>query len=293
MNPKIGFLNPPVKLKSFKNDLAPIGFFLDIFSSELFEIPVMPIPMRIDNLTNGIATFFIIPDFTKLNILLERLDLVFDFYSFITQGIHNLIIYAKRKYKEITYRTLPKELIIKWFENSLNLTAEILSLKQDFTFITSEFLKIYSKIEKKQIEINSKDYYIVLTDYCEVNIKYFRDRIENNQIKIFEKGVLKTVELYKEKRSKYYPELIPIEVKNLKMNKVNKLTFVPYLIYDDILDCFTYNKKLLDDAELKPLNMTTWKNYGIINKRSNIDNSKYNYNLKNFNLKNIKLEILL
>ena len=31
MSPKPLFLNPPLKLKSYKNDLAPIGFFFDIF----------------------------------------------------------------------------------------------------------------------------------------------------------------------------------------------------------------------------------------------------------------------
>ncbi|KKL99533.1 hypothetical protein LCGC14_1813490, partial [marine sediment metagenome] len=51
MSSKHSFFNAPVKLKSYKKDLAPIGFYFDIFATEIFKIPVMPVPMRIDKLT--------------------------------------------------------------------------------------------------------------------------------------------------------------------------------------------------------------------------------------------------
>ena len=101
MSPKFGISNPPAKLKSFKNDLAPVGFNFDIFPTDIFKIPIMPIPMRIDKTSNGRATFFIIPDLLKLDSFLETLDLVFNFESFLIEGLKNLIIYSKKKYKEI------------------------------------------------------------------------------------------------------------------------------------------------------------------------------------------------
>ena len=148
MSPKFGISSPPAKLKSFKNDLAPVGFYFDIFPTNIFKIPIMPIPMRIDKMSNGRATFFIIPDLFKLDSFLETLDLVFNFESFLIEGLKNLILYSKKKYKEITYRTLTLEPLTNWFENSLNLKTEIPSLIEDFTFLLSEYLKMFAIIEK-------------------------------------------------------------------------------------------------------------------------------------------------
>ena len=65
MSPKPLFLNPPLKLKSYQNDLAPLDFFFDKFITDLFKIPITPIPMRIDKLTNGQLTLFLSPDKDK------------------------------------------------------------------------------------------------------------------------------------------------------------------------------------------------------------------------------------
>ena len=288
MSPNLGISSPPPKLKSFKNDLAPVGFTFDIFPINIFKIPIMPIPMRIDKISNGRATFFIIPDLFKLDSFLETLDLVFNFESFLIEGLKNLILYSKKIYKEITYRTLSLESLTNWFENSLNLKTEIPSLIEDFTFLLLEYLKMFDTIENEGITINSKEYTARLSEYCEINIKFFKERIEGNKIQITEKGALKTVKLYREKKEKYYPDIISIGVENRKKNKINKLTFVPYLIYDDILDCFAYNKQLLDNNEKKTIDLRLWKEMGIINKRSNINKTQ-----KSFNLKNLKLGILL
>lgn len=293
MSPKFGISSPPTKLKSFKNDLAPVGFYFDIFPTGIFKIPIMPIPMRIDKISNGRATFFIIPDLFKLDSFLETLDLVFNFESFLIEGLKNLINYSKNKYKDITYRTLSLESLTNWFENSLNLKTEIPSLIEDFTFLLSEYLKMFAIIENEDITINSQEYTVRLSEYCDINIKFFKERIEGNKIQITEKGALKTVKLYREKKEKYYPDVISIDVGNIKKNKINKLTFVPYLIYDDILDCFAYNKKLLDNNEKKTIDLTFWKDMGIINIRSNINKTQKCFNLKNFNLNNLKLERLL
>jgi hypothetical protein len=293
MCPKLGVASPPAKLKYYKNDLAPTGFYFDIFSTDLFRSPIMPLPMRIDRLTNGEATFFIIPNLNTLDLTLKELDLGFDLTKFYIEGLKNLITYAKRKYKEITYRELSFATLLKWFDSSINLESEIPSLSQDFYFLISEYLKIYADIENESIQIGTKEYLLRNLNYCESNLKYFKGKIENNKIQIIERGQLKEVSLYREKKGKYYPDIIPIEVENKKKNKVNKLTFVPYLIYDDLLDCFAYNKKLLDGEDQAPIDIIIWKNKGIINKRSNIEKTNQDFYIKNFKLSKITLEHLL
>ena len=200
MTPKHFFSSPQAKLKSFKKDLAPIGFYFDIFATEIFKIPVMPIPMRIDKLVNGDPTLFILPDANKLDQLFEKLGLVINFESFFLVGIKNLINFAKKKYKEITLRTLERGSIINWFEKSKMLNAEIPSLTEDFTFIISEFLKMYSNIEKEGLTPKQEDYSADLIQYCEKIINYFQERIEQNIFQIKNKGSIKTVQLYKEKK---------------------------------------------------------------------------------------------
>jgi len=292
MSPKRFFSRTPTKLKSFKRDLAPIGLYFDIFATEIFDIPVIPIPLRIDKLTNGEATFFIIPDIDKLNQLFEKLGLVINFKSFFLDGIKNLILYAKKKYKEITLRTLERESIINWFEKSKMLSAEIPSLTEDFTFIISEFLKMYSNIVKKGLAPNSEDYSVELIQYCEKIINYFQEKIEQNSFQIKEEGLIESVQLYKERKEQYYPEIISINVNNINRNGIKQMNFVPYLIYDDIFETFSYNKKILDEEIQKPFYMNNWKNNSIINKI--IKTNKINYQRqKKFELSDIRLESLL
>ena len=293
MCPKLGVASPPAKLKSFKYDLAPTLFYFDIFSTDLFRTPIMPLPMRIDRLSNGESIFILIPNLNALENTLDELDLSFNLTKFYIEGLKNLIIYGKRKYKEITYRELSFATLLKWFDSSINLESEIPSLRQDFYFLISEYLKFYITIENESIKIGSKEYILKNLDYCETNIKYFKEKIENNKIQIIERGQLKEVKLYREKKGKYYPDIIPIEVEHKKKNKVNKLTFVPYLIYDDLFDCFAYNKKLLDEENQAPIDTMVWNNKGIINKRSNIEKNNQDFSIKNFKLSKISLEHLL
>ncbi len=62
------------------------------------------------------------------------------------------------------------------------------------------------------------------------------------------------------------------------------MEFVPYLIYDDLLDCFFYDKKILTEEKNK-LNYINLRDFNkIIIKKS--DNVKSN---KSFHLKDLKL----
>lgn len=141
MSSKRFFFNPPTKLKAFKNDIAPLGFFFDLIPTKNFKIPIMPVPMRIDKLTNRQPTLFILPDLNSLKNIFQKYHLFINFEQFFLIGLTNLISYAKVKYKEITKRNLKDEIIVQWFEKSKNIKTEIYSLTETFTFIISEFLK--------------------------------------------------------------------------------------------------------------------------------------------------------
>ncbi len=291
MSLKHSFFNAPVKLKSYKKDLAPIGFYFDIFATEIFKIPVMPVPMRIDKLTNGDLTLFIFPDVKNLNKLLKKLNLAFNTKTFFLHGISNLINFAKSEYKKITKRNLKHEIIIKWFENSKVIITEIPSFTELYTYLLLEFLKTFSNIEEKGLNASPEEYTTELILYCDRIIKYAKEKIENNLVLIKVDGSLKTEQLYLEKKGKYYPQIISIPISNLNIKKKAKMSFIPYLIYDDILDIFSYNKKLLHESKQLPLDMTIWKNKGIINKRSKLD--KNYFQQQNFELQKISLDNIL
>ena len=279
-------------MKTYKSDLAPVGFYFDIFTSEIFRIPVMPIPMRIDRLFKGESTFFILPDMIKLNRLINELDLVLNMKSFLLAGIKNLINFAKNKYKEKTFLTLKPETITRWFEKSIELKTNIPSLTDDFTFLFSEFLRFYAYCENQGIDSKNEEYHSELLKYCENVFIYFKERIEQNKFEIENKNTKRIVQLYKEKKDQYYPEIVTVEVNNLKSKK-KKMNFVPYLIYDDILDVFSYNKKLLHEGFKNKINLKIWSVNGIIYKRSNIEKFNPECDLTKFKLEIIDLEHLL
>jgi len=286
-------MTPKKIFKTFKSDLAPVGFYFDIFATEIFKIPIMPIPMRIDKLVKGESTFFILPDITKINRLIDKLALVLNMKSFLLTGLKNLINFAKKKFQEKTLLNLNKEIITRWFENSLALKAEIPSLTKDFTFLISKFLKSYAYCENKCIDYKNEEYHLEHIKYCENVISYFKRRIEGNELQIIHKESKLTVKLYKEKNNQYYPEIVSIDVNDLKNDKKRFMNFVPYLIYDDIIDVFSYNKKLLMENSQNTIDLKIWNNNSIINKRSNIKKDKFGKILKNFELKRFDLEILL
>ena len=272
------------KLKSNKRDISPIGFFFDVLPNDYFKLPIMPTPMRIDKVMNGDPTLFILPDFKKLDELGEKLDFYIDFESFFKVGIANLISFAKVKYNETNYRTLKNEIFRKWFGKSINAIANIPDLNDAFTFLISEFLILYSTIEKKNLTFNSENYCLELVQYCDNMITYFREKIEQNSFKIQRKGELQNVKLYVEKKNKYHPQITSIDILYAKTNRSKKMEFVPYLIYDDILDCFFYDKKILTE-EKKKLNYINLRDFNkiIIKKSNNVKSSK------SFHLKDLKL----
>jgi hypothetical protein len=288
----------PSKLKTFKKDIAPIGFYFDIFSTDIFQIPIFPIPMRIDKLSNGEPTLLIIPNREKLEKVSKRLNLTLNFHRFYEMGISNFLKYSNLKQKELTLRGLNSDKIRKWWQASNNISAFNPDLVESFTFITSQFLKTYSYIDKNNLHpTQDKDEYNNrLAKYCDLVVKYFRNKIEKNIFFIKNEDEFEIKKLYLEKKKKYYPLPIKLTVNDVMTNKTSDMGFVPYLIYDDLLDSFYYNKKLLKNTANDTINLKVYEDNEIINKTSNIDDIRTNSSkieLKNLNLNDLlhKLKI--
>ena len=264
----------PTKLRSNKKEIAVIGLYFDVFDTNLFTIPILPLPIRVDKLTNKEPTCFVHPNFDKLNEISKDLGLTINYETYFLFGIKNFINYAKETYKSITYRSLPKEIIFKWYENSISTVIEIPSLIKDYTFLISEFLKTYSTIENLKISPEEDRYFDELIRYCEKMVNYFKNALESNSIKIKVNQEIKEEKIYTEKKNKYYPLPVYIDVIRENENKMKKMAIVPYLIYDDLIDVFFYNQKMLVERVKIPINMQIYENYGIIIKGSNI--SRYN-----------------
>lgn len=280
------------KLRTFKRDLAPMGFYFDIFSTDIFQIPILPIPMRIDKVSNGKPTLLITPNREKLEKVFKRLNLTINFHLFYIMGIKNFLNYANLKQKELTLRSLDSDKIRKWWEASNNISAFNPDLGESFTFITSQFLKTYSYIDKNNLDpTQDKDEYKnKLIEYCDSIIKYFRNKIEKNIFFIKNEDKIEMEKLYLEGKQKYYPLVIKLPVYDLATNKTSEMGFVPYLIYDDLLDSFYYNKKLLKNTTDDSINLKVYEDNKIINKTSTLDDIRTNSSkieLKEINLKEI------
>ena len=277
------------KLRTYKRDLAPMGFYFDIFSTDIFQIPILPIPMRIDKLSNGEPTLFITPNLEKLEKVFKRLNLTINFHLFYITGIKNLINYANLKQKELTLRGLDSDKIRKWWEASNNISAFNPDLGESFTFITSQFLKTYSYVDKNNLDPtqNKDEYKNILIEYCDSIIKYFRNKIEKNIFFIKNEDKIEKEKLYLERKQKYYPLVIKLPVNDLVTNRTSEMGFVPYLIYDDLLDSFYYNKEILKNTTDDAINLKVYKDNKIIINTDDIRTKSSKIELKIINIKEI------
>ena len=59
-----------------------------------------------------------------------------------------------------------------------------------------------------------------------------------NKIKVEYEGSIKNEEIYFSKRGKYFPRIIPVDIINKRKEEKKIMGFVPYLIYDDLIELF-------------------------------------------------------
>ena len=118
------------------------------------------------------------------------------------------------------------------------------------------------------MDSNDNRYIIELCQYCETMINYFRLRLESNTIQIKVNQEIREEPIYSEdKKKKYYPQPVYIDVtygKPRTQKKPKKKLFIPYLIYDDLIDVFFYNLKMLKEGVKIPINVQVYKHNNII-----------------------------
>jgi len=149
---------------------------------------------------------------------------------------------------------------------------------------------LYSKID---FDKDLEEYHPDLMRYCNTIINFLNEKIENNIIYIENTNIIKTEKLYEERENKYFPNIITIKVYNSNTKKMKEMNFIPYLIYDDLFDSFSYNKKLLLEHNYPLFNLQSWKKNNIINngsKTNEVDSKKL---LKNIDLEKLDLGLIL
>ncbi len=285
--------NPPARLRSPKNDIAPMIFFPDILLSSDFLVPVLPVPMRIDCLTNGLPTLLIMPDFERIaNFRLNDDSLIFNFKTFITIGLRNFVFFGQKKYKEITYRPLDMLLVKKWFTESLALDVKIPTLIDEFTFIIIEFLNLIQKIKGENLDYKDESYVRIIESYSGNMLEHFREKLTKNSFTIYQNGKFETFPIFKEKKGKYFPEIISFNVVN-ERKKSRTMNIVPYLIYDDFIDCYSFNKFTATVEGKKIINLSLFYQYGIIEKGNTFTEPQRIEKLSKFDLKNLSFESIV
>lgn len=147
--------------------------------------------MRIDKLSNGHPTLFIILNMKKLNRQCKKYDVCINSAFFYSIGINNLINFAKVKYREITFTSLHTKKIKNWWNPSKNLFSGCLDLTESFAFIILQFIKTFSYLKINNINLHQEEYTNVLIRYSDTIINYFRSKIENNIFIIKEENKIK------------------------------------------------------------------------------------------------------
>ena len=232
--------NPPPKLKVFHKDIAPVGFYFDIFTTELFQTPILPLPMRIDKLSNGEPTLFIKLDMKKIERISKKFNLCLNLNNFYLMGIRNFVHYARAKIKEITLRPLDGRKVEEWWETSKSLSTIAPDLIETFTFINLNFIETFALIKERNLLPTQEDYTKALLTYCDKIVNFLREKIDANTFTLSTDNEVSTEKLYIEKKKKFYPLIIKIPVYNEMTQRSYQMEFVPYLIYDDLLDVFFF-----------------------------------------------------
>ena len=107
------------KIRSYKQDIAPMGFYFDIFTTSLFQIPILPIPLRIDKVFKAEPSLLILPNQRKLERLFKKFGICINYHLFYKIAIKNLLNYAHSKQVEVAGIKFDDSVLIrKWWKAS-------------------------------------------------------------------------------------------------------------------------------------------------------------------------------
>ena len=309
------FKKTQYKFKSYKSDAAPFFFYIEIFpfNSSLFEFPylkslietiaknpIVPIPMRVDRVNNGISSVMIRPrEDISFKISGDKIAVI-NPYQFLSSGIKNLVYFSEIRSSERFIKSISKEKVISWWEGSRFLYGNLFRLEEDFT----AFLKAYLLTMVKSY-IEEDDIVSAAIQYCQIIEDVCKKRMNHNKILTEIDGEQSIVKMYKKKDATYYkkfkkvselhyhPELIDIEIfdyygegwpkefTSKKSSERKVLKYIPLLFYDDLQECMLLNLKDLEKNEKAILNPSILVENQIINL---INPEDYNENFKNKNI---------
>lgn len=273
------------KFKTYKYDAAPFFFFIDIFPADTADLkqphyieliksiksnPIMPLPMRVDRVYNAEYSILIRPREPISFMIREDLVATINASPFLQFGIEKLLYFTEIRAREKFYKHLSFERARKWWNSTRYLYGNLYSLEKDF----SAFLRAYLQTMVKA-KIEEEDLVKAASEYCQIIIDICNKRIDENSILVQVKGEQRNELLFKVKevivrqkrkkvkKTQYYPELIDIEIFNLKergfpTNKneqnilLNELRskekkYIPILFYDDLLECMLQNLAYLEE----------------------------------------------
>ena len=323
------FKKTQVKFKTYKSDAAPFFFYIEIFpfdmpryispylSSLIKTIeknPVVPIPMRVDRVSNGDLSVIIRPrEPISFQISEDKLAVI-NPYQFLLSGVKNLIYFSEIRSSEKFYKSLSSKNVMSWWEATRFLYGNLNRLEEDF----SSFLRAYLHTMVRSY-VEGDDLMSAAIQYCQIIEDICKKRMEQNRILVEIDGEESALKLYKEKTQTYYkklkkvsekqyhPELVDIEIINYSSSNWPKDTttkngierevkkYIPLLFYDDLQECMLLNLQYLEDNEKILLNPSTLIEENII---SIIDLKNFNDDFKIKNLwwndfSNIKPELFL
>jgi hypothetical protein len=248
----------PARIKSNPDDMAPMMFVVDVIRSEHYQNPIIPVPVRVDKVTNGEFTSIIIPS-TSPRIEYDGKEYFIDYYRLLELGFQNLMSYSAMKFEEITYRPLNIANISKWWENTRKYSCIFPSYIEDLEFATQSYLEAYVEW------LSTGDLVCALKGYCDNIIDLCNTRLEKNKISYQLNKKIITSRIYTERKDgKKIPQIWQVDQINLEKGRIRKKAFVPHLIYDDLLECFLSNKAELERGELGVISFTELENLKVL-----------------------------
>ena len=318
-----------VKFKTYKSDAAPFFFYIEVFpfdtslyinpyvSSLIKTIernPIVPLPMRVDRVSNGENSVIIRPrEVTSFQISEEQLAVI-NPYHFLRSGIKTLIYFSEIRSSEKFFKSISKKDVTSWWESTRFLYGNLSRLEEDF----SAFLKAYLHTMVRSY-VEGDDLVSAAIQYCQILEDICKKRMEQNRILVEIDGDESSVKTYKKKVKTYYkklkkvtekqyhPELVDIEIFNYSSSNWSKDTstkngiertvkkYIPLLFYDDLQECMLLNLQYLEENEKILLNPSILIEENIItiinSKDYDEDFKKKNIWWKDFN--NIKPDLFL
>jgi len=269
------------------DDLAPLLIYFDLIPTSLFKIPILTVPMRVNKVLTGEPTLIVEPNYELIYSFMKKYNIYLNYEMYYKIGITNLINYAEKISKEKKNQCSNEDNIKEWFNNTISIKANIPTLVEDLNFLLIRFLELYKKQNILTQDNNLSQYKGVSLEYFNAIIKYFQKRLERNMIKLEHEGIIKNEKIYFSKRGKYFPRIIPVDVISKKKEQKEVMGFVPYLIYDDLIELCSYNKKLLIEESKTPLFNYFECNHKIINEsdiNGNIERFVDIFNLKKIDI---------